>query len=231
MKSPNDLVKAIVEWDVKGWKKAIDQWDEVVPQSDGTLSALEIGARRGGLSLYLARKGYQVVCSDVENPESLAKLLHVEFGVEGLITYAAADASQLPFGDNSFDVIAFKSILGSVGQHGRVDLQERTIHECWRVLKPGGMLLFAENLSATRLHMFLRRHFVGWGSRWQYVNISQLEGFLTDFESYYYETFGFIATFGRNEFQRNILFYFDSLLNRFLPDGWKYIVYGYARKS
>lgn len=125
-------------------------------------SALEVGAREGGLSLYLAQKGFHVVCSDVENPQAMAKGRHENHGVQHLVSYASADATRLPFDDCRFDVVAFKSILGTIGRNGQIEQQAKAISEIHRVLKPGGILLFAENLAGTALHRFFRK-MTKWG--------------------------------------------------------------------
>jgi hypothetical protein len=51
----NLLLKDIIQWDVLSWKKAIDYWEKNINWDEVT-NVLEIGARDGGLSLWLALK-------------------------------------------------------------------------------------------------------------------------------------------------------------------------------
>ena len=223
------LRKDIFGWDVRNWSRALDLWDQVLPQSGDAELALEIGAREGGLSLYLALRGYSVICSDLENPERLARPCHERRLATANISYVAADASRLPFPDNNFSVIIFKSVLGTIGRNNRLDLQVQAVQEMYRVLKPGGVLLFAENLAGMRLHRFFRR-FTRWGSYWRYVKTEEIALFCREFSRFSYKTFGYLATFGRSEFHRNLLHHVDIALDPCLKDHHKYIIFGYAQK-
>jgi len=51
-----------------------------------------------------------------------------------------ATAEDLPFADHSFDVAVSKLVLCGVGD------QQRALRELWRVLRPGGRLLFLEHV-------------------------------------------------------------------------------------
>ncbi|MGB5105809.1 MAG: class I SAM-dependent methyltransferase [Candidatus Zixiibacteriota bacterium] len=229
MKYSKDLLKDIIGWDVRNWAEAIKLWDTVLQSPSDPALALELGAREGGLSLYLALKGFQVVCSDVANPEKLARSKHAGYGVEESVTYTAANATALQFENSRFDVVAFKSILGTIGRENHPELQQAAIREIYRVLKPGGVLLFAENLRGTGFHRFFRK-FTKWGRYWRYVSVEEIRQFHREFSSFNYGTFGFAGSFGRNESQRRALHYLDRLIDPILRDRHKYIIYGCARK-
>jgi ubiquinone/menaquinone biosynthesis C-methylase UbiE len=100
--------------------------------------SLEIGAGTGYFSLNLLQTGVvrDATCTDI-SPGMLAALEHnaQELGLE--IETAACDAAQLPFEDESFDLV-----LGHAVLHHLPDL-DACFAEFKRVLKPGGTLFFA----------------------------------------------------------------------------------------
>jgi SAM-dependent methyltransferase len=127
-----------------------------------------------------------------------------------------------------FDVIVFKSMLGAINTR---ELQAKAINEMHKALKKGGELFFAENLTASSLHGFLRRKFVKWGNEWRYVTLEEMTAFLSPFSDLNTQAVGFAGTFGRTEKQRNLLGVSDRLLfDRVIPKHWKYILLGVARK-
>ncbi|MFI4989528.1 MAG: class I SAM-dependent methyltransferase [Solirubrobacterales bacterium] len=105
---------------------------------DGWRRSLEIGAGTGYFTLNLLRAGMisEATCSDISpgmlaalraNAERLGLDVHTE----------QVDAERLPFADESFDLV-----LGHAVLHHIPDL-ERAFAEFWRVLAPGGTVLFA----------------------------------------------------------------------------------------
>lgn len=224
-----ELTTDILQWDVKSWSKALRYWENTVDWSN-IQTALELGGRQGGLSLWLALKGKQVVCSDLKDVRSTAEELHLKYNVSGQITYQDIDAAHIPY-ENHFDVIVFKSIIGGIGSNNNFDIQRQVFREIHKALKPGGKLLFAENLVASPLHQLFRKRFVNWGSTWRYVSIKEMQEFLRDFSSCEIRSTGILGTFGRNERQRSILSSADQwMLNRICPGNWNYISYGIAEK-
>src|SRR5690606_26588047 len=134
--------------------------------------------REGGLSLWMALKGKTVVCSDLEDVESTAEPLHTRYKVNNLITYQDIDATNIPY-ENHFDVIAFKSIIGGIGRNNNPEIQAKVFTEIHKALKPGGKLLFAENLVASPFHQRLRKKFIRCGNSWKYVSLDEVNGFLS----------------------------------------------------
>jgi ubiquinone/menaquinone biosynthesis C-methylase UbiE len=100
--------------------------------------SLEIGSGTGYFTLNLMRAGVieRATCSDI-SPGMLATLSAnaQRLGLE--VATAQADAEQLPFADESFDLV-----LGHAVLHHIPDLP-RAWREFARVLKPGGTVLFA----------------------------------------------------------------------------------------
>jgi SAM-dependent methyltransferase len=222
----------VVEWDVATWSRAIRYWSDVVrAASPAPRKGLELGARNGGVSCYFAREfGCEMACTDVEL-SSAAKELHQRHGVSDLITYKVADACNIPWDDDSLDLVVFKSILGVVGARGQSERQAAAMQEIRRVLRPGGILLFAENLRASKLHQLARHWFVPWGRSWNYVSKSELSELLTVFDQVELRSTGFSSAFvPRPESLRSICAAMDNSVLRWVPDGWNYVGYGHAVK-
>ncbi len=166
------LIKDIIQWDVLNWSRSLNYWDNMssIPKSQ-QISALEIGAREGGLSLFLALRGADCTCTDITNPERTATITHKKYKVNNKIQYKEADVCNLNFPDNKFDIVIFKSVLGALQS---ADRQNQAIKEIFRVLKVGGELWLAENLKASSLHQYLRSKYVRWSNEWRYIEAAEL---------------------------------------------------------
>jgi len=226
------LIQDAIQWDVRTWSRALRYWERAVPWDAVRGPCLEIGSREGGLSLWLALKGLDVVCSDVADAERRARALHEKYGVSSSVTYRDIDATDIPY-ENHFDIVCFKSVLGAVGYDDRRDRQQRAVEQMYKALKPGGMLLFAENLKATPIHGWLRNHLVGgYARRWRYISMKEMRSFVQSFSTCDMRSTGLISLFGRTESQRNLLGIVDRLsLNWLVPPAWRYMVYGIATKD
>ncbi len=223
-------IKDIIQWDISNWSEGLRFWEHTINWGDPSKNCLELGADSGGLSLWLALKGYHVLCSDLANTRARASPLHKKYGAESLISYQDIDATDIRYRD-SFDVIVFKSVLGKIGTNGGVEKQQRAMDEVLKALRPGGQLLFAENLVATGVHRFLRERFAEAGRSWRYITLSEMRGFLRSYSSFEIHATGVIGAFGRTEAQRDLLSAIDRIiLNRIVPENWKYLVYGIAVK-
>ncbi|MBM3187036.1 MAG: methyltransferase domain-containing protein [Bacteroidetes bacterium] len=224
-----ELIKDIIQWDIKSWSKALSYWENNIDW-DKIQNGLELGDREGGLSLWLALKGKTTICSDLKDVRDTAEQLHLQHNVSSLVKYQDIDATNIPY-ENHFDIIVFKSIIGGIGRNDNSEIQQKVFKEIYKALKPGGKLLFAENLIASPLHQGLRKRFVKWGSTWRYVTLDEMKKFLKDFSSCEVKTTGVLGTFGRNENQRNLFSTIDELiLNKVCPGHWKYISYGIVEK-
>ena len=105
---------------------------------------LEIGAGTGYFSLNLLRQGIlsDVTCTDV-SPGMLEALSESADRLHLDVDTALCDAENLPFENNSFDVVFGHAVL-----HHIPDL-ERAFSEFRRVLKPGGLVVFCGEPSRT----------------------------------------------------------------------------------
>lgn len=153
-----ELTKDIIQWDIKSWSKALSYWDRNI-EWDKIQNGLELGGREGGLSLWLALKGKTIVCSDLNDVKKTAEQLHLRHNVSSLVKYQDIDASSIPY-ENYFDIIVFKSIIGGIGRNNNYEIQQKVFKKIYKALKPGGKLLFAENLIASPFHQRLRKRFV-----------------------------------------------------------------------
>jgi SAM-dependent methyltransferase len=231
----SQLMRDIVSWDVRTWSKAVVFWEAVLSaRGPGRpLRCLEIGAGSGGPSLWLALQGHDVLCTNWHAAEAHATPLHqryLESGQirPGQITYLDVDATQIPF-ENEFDLVVFKSVIGGVGTKGD---QDRAMEGIRRALKPGGTLLFAENLRGTLLHRLVRTiAYRVRGTSWRYVTVKELEPHLARYARHDIRTTGFLSMFGLNEKQRDALAAADDrVFNRLVPTPWHYVSYGTATK-
>lgn len=106
-----------------------------VPEPFG--DALEIGAGTGYFSLNLASQGLirNLTATDI-SPGMLKSLESTARDLGIKVRTVATDAENLPFADESFDVV-----LGHAVLHHIPDL-DKAFSEFFRVLKPGGMIVF-----------------------------------------------------------------------------------------
>ena len=224
------LLQDIIEWDVGNWGRAVQLWDDELGTDWSGRTALDLGAGGGGLSLYLALRGCRVTYCDFTAPRPAALELFRRHGVHQQVEYSRANVTRLPFADASFEIVAFKSLLASVGKFGGMESQKSVFDEAYRVLKPGGVLLFAENAHGSAFHAFCRDRFVAWGHDCRYPSLAELKGWLSAFSQVRLETFGVLAAFGRREWQRRALSRLDHVITPVFPKESRYLTYGYSIK-
>jgi SAM-dependent methyltransferase len=105
--------------------------------------ALEVGFGSGGYALHLAEKvgcrlvGLDINALGVRNANRLA----LARGLGSMVRFEQCDASKnLPFDDDSFDAVFSNDVLCHLP--GRLEV----LGEMFRVLKPGGRMLFSDAL-------------------------------------------------------------------------------------
>ena len=99
----------------------------------------------------------------------------------------------------------------------------------FRVLRPGGLLLFAENLRGSPLHQSARRRFVPWGETWRYVTEADIREFLEPFSEREIHTTGFSSAFVPGpEWLKTLASHLDASVFAWVPRRWNYVAYGYA---
>lgn len=227
----DELMTDVVGWDVRTWSTAVRFWETVVEPMGGPLEVLEVGAGPGGVSLWFALAGHRVTCTNYDYTVEQAKPLHERYGVADRVEYRDLDILDLPY-ENRFDLVVFKSVLGGIPN---IDLARHAaaFDQVRKVLKPGGRLIFAENLRGTVLHRVARRiaYRVRRVSMWKYVTVRDYRALLGGFDEVELRVTGFLGLFGQKESLRNALARVDSaVLNRAVPESWHYVVYGTAVK-
>ncbi len=229
MSYTKEQLKNYFEWDIQNWSKALNIWEKHLQSTKS--NCLGIGERSGGLSLYLAIKGHTVMCSDLENPEKNAEILHGKYpDASKNISYAAINATSIPYTD-AFDIIIFKSVLGGVGRNNNFEAQQLMLRQIYKALKKGGKLFFVENLQGGNLHKTLRKKFVKWGESWRYVGLDEIDKLFQNFCKVEYQTCGYLGALGRTNNQRNFLGKIDTIIfDKLKSPNKHYIIYGVATK-
>lgn len=98
---------------------------------------LDVGCGIGGSSLYLAEKFHAKATGITLSPVQAARATERarELGLSSKTHFQVADAQATPFADNCFDLVwSLES-----GEH--MPDKSKFMQECYRVLKPGGMLI------------------------------------------------------------------------------------------
>lgn len=98
---------------------------------------LDVGCGIGGSTLYLAKKFNAQATGITLSPAQAARATQraQEFNLEETVRFQVADAQNMPFEDNNFDLVwSLES-----GEH--MADKSKFLRECYRVLKPGGTLI------------------------------------------------------------------------------------------
>jgi ubiquinone/menaquinone biosynthesis C-methylase UbiE len=115
------------------WKRIFG----LVLPAGSPLDALDVGCGTGFLSLELAHRGHHVTGIDfAPSMLALAERKAAERGLEARFQYA--DAEQLPFAAESFDLVISRHLLWTLPH------PEAAIDEWLRVLRPGARLVVVD---------------------------------------------------------------------------------------
>ncbi|MGL5080993.1 MAG: methyltransferase domain-containing protein [Microcoleaceae cyanobacterium] len=124
-----DLIEEFLTWGLAGQNSITPEFSQI----------LDVGCGIGGSTLYLAEKfmarATGITLSSVQAKRATERIAAA--GLQPQVNVQVADALQMPFADNAFDLVwSLES-----GEH--MPNKIRFLQECYRVLKPGGLLLMA----------------------------------------------------------------------------------------
>jgi ubiquinone/menaquinone biosynthesis C-methylase UbiE len=101
-------------------------------------SVLDVGCGDGALTLAFWRRGAsRIVGCDID-PKMIARARAEAVGRSAAISYVIADGEQLPFPNESFDIVTIITVLAFVAGPAA------TVREIARVLKPSGQLVIGD---------------------------------------------------------------------------------------
>lgn len=232
-----ELLKDIIEWDIINWSKALKYWqpfvDKVKEKKDAKV--LTLAERKGGLALWLGSQGVKNICSDYGAPYPIAHELHEKHGVKDLIEYADISIFEIPYPDNTFDLICCKSVIGGLKfdyndtSTRTLDNQKKALDEILRVLKPGGVFLGAENMEGSWFHKMIRNS-KGKQHGWRYLKPDELPYLFEGYSNVNLKYYGLAGTLWPVNAINNIAGAFDSVLSPIMPKSSKYISFIVATK-
>ena len=168
-------------------------------------------------------------CTDRTGPTPQAYALHERHGVSARVSYHAVDVFDIPFADGAFDVVGCKSVIGGLKRdYGdrktrTLQNQEAAVREMWRVLRPGGVLLGAENLRGTPVHRGLRWLASRGNMGWRHLSLVELHTLLGAFAETQVRTFGLLGSRSRHEGLNRVTATADALLRPLVPADWCYV--------
>lgn len=127
-----DLYAPIYEWAMRADKKVYQYMYDRIPQVIEGKEVLEIATGPGLLAKQVADAAEQMVATDY----SEGMIARAQKGDHPAnLAFAVADATALPYGDNSFDVVLIANALHVMPE------PEKALAEIDRVLRPGGTLV------------------------------------------------------------------------------------------
>jgi len=131
---------------------------------------LDLGAGTGDLAREALKQQPE---SKVVAADFTLEMMRVGQGLNGSLPWSAADAMNLPFGDNTFDAVVSGFLMRNVG-----DIQS-ALKEQYRTLKPGGRIVILDTTKPRRnlLSPFIWLH--------MHVVIPMLGGLLSGFKDAY----------------------------------------------
>lgn len=222
-------LKDIINWDVETWKEILPYWEEQLVEYEKTTSVcIEIGARDGGITLWMALNGFKMICSDNYYDLEDAKKLHTEYKIIEGVEYKKVDLLNWQE-EGRYDVIVLKSVFGALQNEISINT---AVDNIFRNLKKGGILLFAENSKGTFFHQKLRKKYTDWGNIWFYFDDELIKTLFDKFEVVEVRHNGVLTVLGNRIGFSTIFSKLDKyFFNKITPNRVKYMLFGYAKKN
>jgi SAM-dependent methyltransferase len=229
------IIQSSLGWDVTNWSRALFFFEDSLKDCElKGKSAIEVGCGplSGGIGLWLASKGAQIIATSISDVEEDIRRFYREIGLDDFVSFSRWDAT-LPWEGEKVDFICLKSVLGGVRRLNREQELANLLAELHRALNPGGYLLFIENLVSSRIHGFARARFGAGRSDWHYFSMVELIENIerAGFNDCQNDSTGFLGAFGRTPWQRNCLGWIDGFICRLIPRSLHYVGYGVAKKK
>ena len=176
-----DLYAPIYKRAMKADQQIYDFMYARIPEKISGKEVLEIATGPGLLAKHVAPAAKRMVATDY----STGMIAEAQKGAcpENL-TFAVADATALPYSDNSFDVVIISNALHIIPQ------PERALYEIDRVLRPGGLLIapnFVEHKGTFKSRLWsgiLRLAGISFEHQWsaeQYLEFLEKNGYRVTF--------------------------------------------------
>jgi len=112
---------------------------------------LDLGCGTGRTTMPLFRMGHNVVGVDI-TPAMIENAKKITQAHNLAIRFELGDATRLTYPDNSFDGILFSN--NGWTQIPRKEKRLKALQETYRVLKPGGVLIFTTHVRSMRHYFF-----------------------------------------------------------------------------
>jgi ubiquinone/menaquinone biosynthesis C-methylase UbiE len=226
------LLHDIFDWKAASWNRLFREILLSVEFSPTGKTVLEVGAHKGGLSLFFSLLGCSVICSDV-NVESMSRAKQLHSGWGRCCSYMAMDVRTLPLRSESLDVVIMKSVLGGVYSCDGENAAIESIWEAYRVLKKGGLCILLEQLRGDPLSCWIRsRKFPA--RNWHYFRKEEFDqansaNLVKEFEKVKLKCLTFFSHILEQKFSPNSILVraaciVDQMVERFVRDNWKHLI-------
>lgn len=228
-------IEDIIEWDVQNWSELMVYWYPILQQLPKDKKVLAIGERSGGLSLWLALLGFDVLCTDIEDISLRASILHKKYNVTDKISYHVLDVVNETGFTGEFDVIIAKSVLGGVKANRSdpntrgADTRTKAVKNIHRMLKQDGYFFSAENIAGNQL-MRSARKALGKNRSWGYISYTELKEMFSCFNSSEIKTFAILPTLFSSAIVNNIVYRLNKFLMPFTDPSKRIIAFTVAKK-
>src|ERR1700733_7001729 len=129
----DQVMTDVFRWDVINWSRHVEVWEDAIGDW-GAIGETERGSRPlglelgsdwgGGLSLWMALKGFDVISSHYDTkgwitPDDSyareARRVQAAYAVTGHVRFERVDVLEMDFYER-FDIIMAKSVLGGLGR-------------------------------------------------------------------------------------------------------------------